>query len=182
MEVTSRSTEMCFLEKLLLRRNRNSCDIEIRIYNSKGQILYCASQKIGKEFECDVTNMSNQKVLHFNHQQNKVNSQKRKTIISSEGVLIGSITRYNKWFSLKYVISNEINETLFVIKPKSSKTYVIFASDKTTFVGTIKHTKKIFKGQFEIAQPLLLNVRMKLLILTASIVIGDDMDKWSKYN
>lgn len=167
-------SEMFYVDKLLVRRKRKLSEIEFKILNSDAKQLYQISQKLGLIFECDFINMSNENVLNL-YRRNYKQTSSCKTAITSKGVLIGYISKEIDWLNVKYIVTNEFGEDIFIIDgPKLFKSsYKIFTPDKSTLVGKITDKNKISQEQYEISFNYQLDVKTKFLILAANIVISD---------
>lgn len=168
--------EILNMDKLLVRRRQVYLNSEFTISNFNEDKLFQVSHeqmnRKGWGFECDVTNMSNENVLHL-ERTSDISSYENITTVTSEGNLLGYVAINRQFFKLKYIITDEKEETLFIIKPKLLESnHIIFYPDKKNAVGTIKNN--FFSTKSQLYFPLKLDVKSKLLILSATILIMDD--------
>lgn len=140
--------------------------------------LYTISEKTSfKADECQLLNNYQQSILHL-HRPIKFFSSKHETTITSQDALLGLIVKETGWFKTSFMIKDENNETIYTIKgPKIfDSTYRIYQKDETTLVGTFSTKMKFMSEGYQVTFSHQLEIKMKVLILAASIVIMKDLD------
>lgn len=170
--------ELKYLNNLVIKRKYKFFQIFTE-NDGKSTQLYNISQKCSFKTSLDlfITDLYAQNILNLRHQC-KWSFKAQKISITSQGVLLGYISRTFEWFNFKYIITDSKGITVFIIHgPKLLKSsYQVCDADGATLVGKVKDVRKFFKQQYEVYFKPEINCINKALILASSVVIIDEIE------